>query len=149
RAGTMVSILLMEQAKVEELIVQASAKGLVRIANYLCPGNLVCSGEVAACEELANLTEAAGARTVRLAVAGAFHTPLRQPAVETLSKALEGVNLSEPSVAVWANVTARPHTDAASIRALLARQVVEPVRWEETVRGLLAEGVERFYEIGP
>src|SRR5262249_37653172 len=96
-----------------------------------------------------SLAEAAGARTMRLAVAGAFHTPLMQPAVQTLTGALERVQFTEPRVPVWANVTARPHGDVASIRVLLARQVVEPVRWEETMRGLLDSGVERFYEIGP
>jgi len=149
RAGTMVSILLLDQAKVEGLVQQASSKGLVRLANYLCPGNLVVSGEKSGCDELEKLVEAAGGRAMRLAVAGAFHTPLMQPAVQTLTQALAGASISPPRVPVWANVTAERHGAPDEIRGLLARQVVEPVRWEQTVRDLLASGVERFYEIGP
>jgi [acyl-carrier-protein] S-malonyltransferase len=149
KAGGMVSILAAERAQVEELVRQASAKGLLRIANFLCPGNIVVSGDREACDEVERLAAAAGARTVRLAVAGAFHTPLMQPAVEALSAALAGVQLAPLRVPVWANVTARPYADLPEVKPALARQVVEPVRWEETMRGLLDAGVERFYEVGP
>jgi [acyl-carrier-protein] S-malonyltransferase len=149
RAGTMVSVLLMELPQVEQIVAAASAKGLVRIANYLCPGNTVLSGEVQACAEVERLAGEAGARTIRLAVAGAFHTPLMQPAVEALSAALAGVSLSSLRITVWANVTAQAYTDGAQIKECLARQVVEPVRWEQTMRALLEQGFERFYEIGP
>jgi [acyl-carrier-protein] S-malonyltransferase len=149
RAGGMVSVLGAERPQVEELVRSASAKGLLRIANFLCPGNLVVSGEKEACDEAERLASAAGARTARLAVAGAFHTPLMQPAVEALSAALVGVQLAPLRVPVWANVTARPYQDLSEVKPGLARQVVEPVRWEETMRGLLDAGVERFYEVGP
>src|SRR5205085_7505606 len=88
-------------------------------------------------------------RAVRLAVAGAFHTGLMKPADEKLAAVLSGIELRPPRVPVWSNVDARPHADPAEIRQLLVRQVVSPVRWEGTVRGLLADGVDRFYEIGP
>ncbi|MGL4552395.1 MAG: ACP S-malonyltransferase [Gemmataceae bacterium] len=149
RPSTMVSILLLDQAQVQGFCDQASALGLVRIANFLCPGNLVISGDTAACEEAERLAAAAGAKTIRLAVAGAFHTPVMQPAVETLSAALAGVTLSPLRVAVYANVTARAYAEAGEVRATLARQVVEPVRWEDTLRAMLDAGVERFYEVGP
>ena len=86
---------------------------------------------------------------MRLAVAGAFHTPLMKPADETLAAALAGVEIRPPRVPVWSNVDAKPHTDPAEIRDLLVRQVLQPVLWEETMRGLLADGCDRFYEIGP
>jgi [acyl-carrier-protein] S-malonyltransferase len=149
RAGTMVGVLLLEQAKVEEIVAAASTKGLVRLANYLCPGNLVVSGEVEGCAEVEKLGEAGGGRTVRLAVAGAFHTPLMQPAVETLAGALSAVSLTPLRVPVWANVSATAYTGTEEIKTSLARQVVEPVRWEQTMRGLLEQGIDRFYEIGP
>jgi [acyl-carrier-protein] S-malonyltransferase len=149
RAGTMVSVLTLDQPKVEDVVAKASARGLVRLANLLCPGNLVLSGEVGACEEAARLAEAAGGRAVRLSVAGAFHTPLMESAVAPLKDALAAAVLAEPRVPVWANVTGRPYQDAAEVRDLLARQVTEPVLWEPTIRGLLESGVERFYEIGP
>jgi [acyl-carrier-protein] S-malonyltransferase len=90
-----------------------------------------------------------GAKTVRLAVAGAFHTELMRPAAQALAPVLEGTAFAPTRVPVWANVSARPHGDAASMRRLLGLQVVEPVRWEETLRGLLADGFDRFYEVGP
>jgi [acyl-carrier-protein] S-malonyltransferase len=147
--GTMVSILGLEQAKVEELCKAAGGPGAVRLANLLCPGNLVVSGQKAACEKLEHLAEQEGARTTRLAVAGAFHTPMMAPAVEELAAALAGVSIGKLRIPVWANVSARPYEDNKEIAQLLTRQVVEPVQWEPTIRGLLADGCDRFYEIGP
>lgn len=149
RASGMISVLLLERPQVDSLVEAASAKGLIRIANFLCPGNLALSGDAAACDEIERLANEAGGRTVRLAVAGAFHTPIMQPAVEQLTEALKDVPLSPPRIPVWANVTAQPYADVAEIKATLARQVVEPVRWEQTLRGLLESGCERFYEVGP
>jgi [acyl-carrier-protein] S-malonyltransferase len=145
----MVSALLLDLDKVNEAVEEAKGAGRIWVANYLCPGNLVVSGAKAACDEVERLAGAAGARTVRLAVAGAFHTDLMKPADEILAAALARVTVQPARVPVWSNVDAKPHTDPADVRPLLVRQVVNPVRWEETVRGLLADGVERFYEIGP
>ena len=86
---------------------------------------------------------------MRLTVAGAFHTDLMKPADEALAKALAEVEIRASRLPVWSNIDAQPHTDPGEIRQLLVRQVVEPVLWEQTLRGLLAEGCEVFYEIGP
>jgi [acyl-carrier-protein] S-malonyltransferase len=146
----MVSVLGLDQAKVEELCKRTSAAGLVGIANLLCPSNIVVSGTRAACDEVERLAPEMGAmKTIRLAVAGAFHTALMKPADRVLEQALAGVPLQSPRVPVWSNVDAQPHTEPAEIRTLLVRQVVQPVLWEKTMRGLLAAGVDRFYEIGP
>lgn len=145
----MVSILGMETERVEALCAEARSAGRLEIANLLCPGNIVVSGDKAACEAVERLAEAAGGRTVRLAVAGAFHTEIMKPADEALAAALAGVPLQAPRVPVWSNVDARPHTDPAEIRRLLVQQVLRPVLWEQTMRNLLAQGVDRFYEIGP
>jgi [acyl-carrier-protein] S-malonyltransferase len=107
------------------------------------------SGARAGCDALEKLVEAAGGRTIRLAVAGAFHTDLMKPADARLAEALAGVTLRPPRVPIWSNVDARPHTDPDDFRGLLVRQVVQPVLWEQTLRGLLAAGVERFFEVGP
>jgi [acyl-carrier-protein] S-malonyltransferase len=149
RASGMLSVLLLEKPQVDAIVEAASAKGLIRIANYLCPGNLVLSGDRAACDEAERLATEAGARTMRLSVAGAFHTAIMQPAVERLQEALAGVSLSPPRLPVWTNVTAQPYTTVEEIKATLARQVVEPVLWEDCMRGLLEAGCDRFYEIGP
>ncbi len=148
-SGAMVSVLGLEQAQVEELCSKASAAGKVQIANLLCPGNIVVSGERSGCDALEKLVEGAGARTVRLAVAGAFHTDLMKPADARLAEALATVEIMPPRVPVWSNVDAQPHTSPAEIRSLLVQQVVQPVLWEQTTRGLLTAGVERFFEIGP
>lgn len=145
----MISVIGPESLAVEQLCEAAADAGLIRVANLLCPGNTVVSGAKAACEKLEKLAAEQGYKTVRLAVAGAFHTPLMQPADETLAAALATVELRSPRVPVWSNVDARPRTDPAEIRGLLVRQVLEPVRWEETLRNLLSSGVERFFEIGP
>jgi [acyl-carrier-protein] S-malonyltransferase len=145
----MVSVVSLDQAKVEELCAAARSLGTVAIANLLCPGNVVVSGVKAALEEVARLAEAAGGRAVRLAVAGAFHTAIMKPADEALAAALADVEIRPPRVPVWSNVDAQPHTDPAEIRQLLVRQVLRPVLWEQTMRNLLAAGIDRFYEIGP
>ena len=147
--GGMVSILGLDAPAVEEICAAVAPAGPIRVANLLCPGNIVVSGAVAACEAVEKQVEAKGGRTIRLAVAGAFHTPFMKPADETLAAALAGVKIQPPRVPVWSNVDARPHSDPEEIRGLLVRQVLHPVLWEQTMRGLLADGCDRFYEIGP
>lgn len=146
----MVSILGLERAKVEELCQQAQQGEVLQIANLLCPGNTVVSGTNSACERMAELATREGAiKAVPLAVAGAFHTPIMASAVDRLAAALAGVKISRPKLPVVSNVDARPHEDPEEIRKLLIQQVVQPVRWEDTMRYLLAEGVDQFYELGP
>jgi [acyl-carrier-protein] S-malonyltransferase len=145
----MVSILGVEPDRVEALCGEARSAGRLEIANLLCPGNIVVSGDKTACDAVERLAEAAGGRAVCLAVAGAFHTEIMKPADRALAAALEGVPLQTPRVPVWSNVDAQPHTDPAEIRRLLVQQVLRPVLWEQTMRNLLAQGVDRFYEIGP
>jgi [acyl-carrier-protein] S-malonyltransferase len=147
--GTMLSVVALEQPKVEELVATACGGDVLRLANVLCPGNYVVSGDRAACDRLASLAGEAGARVVRLAVAGAFHTPLMKPAEEVMAGVFGSVAMQPPRLPVWSNVTARPHGGPDTIRSLLTRQMVEPVLWEQSMRNLLAEGFDRFYEIGP
>jgi len=147
----MVSLLGLDRDKIVELCDQAREGEVLQIANMLCPGNIVVSGSKAACARVAQLAEAAGAmKVIPLAVAGAFHTPIMQPAVERLTAALAKVELKKPRVPVLSNVDAQAHDDPEEIRQLLVRQVVSPVQWEDTMRRVLADyGVEKCYEIGP
>lgn len=146
----MLSILGLEVPDVESLVSEARSKGVIEVANLLCPGNTVVSGSLAAIEKVEKLCqERGGIRTIRLAVAGAFHTALMKPADVALEAAISGVTVSNPSIPVWSNVDAKPHVDAAEIRTLLVKQILSPVRWEETIRGMLTDGIECFYEIGP
>jgi [acyl-carrier-protein] S-malonyltransferase len=145
----MVSIVGMDQAQVEEICSQARHAGTMQIANLLCPGNIVVSGNLPACEEVERLVKEKGGRTVRLTVAGAFHTDLMKPADQALAEILRTVTIQVPRVPVWSNVDAQPHNSPEEIRELLVRQVLQPVLWEQTLRNLLAAGCERFFEIGP
>jgi [acyl-carrier-protein] S-malonyltransferase len=146
----MAAILGMDVSAIEALVSEARVAGTLVVANYLCPGNTVVSGALSAIERLEQLgQERGGIRLLRLTVAGAFHTDIMRPADEKLAAALAGVQFRTPRVPVWSNVDARSHTDPAEIQALLVKQVLSPVRWEETMRGMLADGIERFYEIGP
>lgn len=145
----MVSILLLERAQVEQICQEASAHGSIRIANFLCPGNLVVSGDNAACERAAELAIAAGGRAIPLAVAGAFHTDIMKPADEAVAEVLAEVEIRSPEIPVVSNVDAQTHSDPEEIRELLIRQVISPVRWEDSIQRMLAAGCDDFYEVGP
>ncbi len=148
--GGMVSVLGLERVEVERLCNEVRGDDILQIANLLCPGNIVVSGTIDACERVAEKAEAFGAmKAVPLAVAGAFHTSIMKPADERLAEALAEVNLQKPRIPVISNVDAQPHDDPEEIRQLLIRQVVQPVLWEEGVRRLLNEGFDCFYEVGP
>ena len=146
----MVSILGLEREQVEKLCDDARHGEVLQLANFLCPGNIVVSGSRAACSRVAELAPAAGAmKAIPLAVAGAFHTPLMASAVNRLQTALAGAAMKKPRIPVISNVDARPHDDAEEIRDLLVKQVVEPVRWEDSMRWLLTQNYDSFYEVGP
>jgi len=147
----MVSILGLERPQVEKLCDDARAEGeVLQVANLLGPGNIVVSGHKGACQLVADLATKAGAmKTIPLAVTGAFHTPLMQPAVERLRAALARVRLNPPRIPVVMNVDATAHDDPEQIRELLVRQVVSPVLWEDSLRKLLSHGHTPFWEVGP
>jgi [acyl-carrier-protein] S-malonyltransferase len=146
----MVSILGLERVEVEALCERAREGQILEIANLLCPGNIAVSGVNEACERAAEAAIKAGAmKAVPLAVAGAFHTEIMRPADERLADALEGVVLRKPNLTVISNVDARPHDDPEEIRQLLIKQVLQPVLWEDSMRYLLSQGFDQFYEVGP
>ncbi len=145
----MASLLMLECEKVQAICDEASAVGQVSIANFLCPGNLVISGEKPAVAKAVELADAAGGKTVTLAVAGAFHTSIMEPADQKLADALASVPIQKPRIPVVSNVDAAVHWEPDEIRQLLVRQVVNPVRWEDSIRWLLAQGVTEFTEVGP
>jgi [acyl-carrier-protein] S-malonyltransferase len=146
----MVSILGMELKQVEDLCAEVRGEEVLQVANHLCPGNLVVSGHKGACARIAELAPTRGAmKAIPLAVAGAFHTSLMQPALETLQAALRDAKLSKPRLPVLSNVDAQSHDDPEAIRALLVQQVCSPVRWEDSMRAMLAQGFDTFWEVGP
>ena len=147
----MVSVLGMEPEALAELCVANAQGQVLQIANYLCPGNIVVSGDQAACDRLAQAADDAGAmKTIPLTVAGAFHTPIMQPAVERLTAALADVTIRSPRIPVVSNVDAQPHDNPEEIRSLLVQQVVHPVQWIDSMNYLRNEQkTEQFYELGP
>jgi [acyl-carrier-protein] S-malonyltransferase len=145
----MVSILGLELPVVEELCSGARQFGVMQVANLLCPGNIVVSGQQAACAEMERLVQEKGGRTIPLVVAGAFHTDLMKPADQVLAAVLAEIPIQTPRIPIWSNVDARAHTDPEEIRGSLVRQVLQPVLWEQTMRNLLSSGVDQFVEIGP
>lgn len=145
----MVSALMLNPEQVIQVREHAAESGVIEIANYLCPGNTVLSGAAAACDRAVELIEGAGGKPIRLAVAGAFHTKLMKPADERLADALAGAEIRSPRIPVLSNVDAMAHDDPAQIREILVRQVLNPVRWEDSIRALMAQGVDRFFEMSP
>ena len=116
----MVSILGLEREKIEAVCDECRGGEMLEIANLLCPGNIVVSGDKEACRKVMDAAVAAGAmKAIPLAVAGAFHTPLMEPAVERLRAALADVPLQKPRIPVISNVDAQPHDDPEEIRELL------------------------------
>ena len=146
----MVSILGLERVEVEALCDKARGNEVLQIANYLCPGVIVISGTNGACERAAELAPSMGAmKAVPLAVAGAFHTPIMHPADHRLAGVLGDVPMGKPKIPVISNVDAKSHDDPEEIRELLVKQVIHPVLWEDSMRRLLEQGFDQFYEVGP
>ena len=145
----MASLLMLDREQVQAICEEASVVGQVLIANYLCPGNLVISGEKPAVAKAVELAEAAGGKTVTLSVAGAFHTSIMQPADQKLADALASVPIQKPRIPVVSNVDATVHWEPEEIRQLLVQQVINPVKWEDSIRWLLSQSVTEFTEVGP
>jgi [acyl-carrier-protein] S-malonyltransferase len=144
--GGMAAIIGLDEAPTREVCAQAG----VVLANLNCPGQLVISGATEKIEQACELARSRGARkAVPLPVAGAYHSPLMAGAQPKLQAELAGIKLSAPTVPVISNVIARPHGGPAEISARLVEQVTASVRWEESIRHLLAQGFTRFIELGP
>lgn len=148
--GTMAAVVGMDQEPLDAVCAEASAEGVVQCANFNSPGQIVISGSVTGVRKAMELAKAKGAKLVKeLVVSGAFHSPLMAPAQDKLGVALETANVYQGRFPVYANVTAKPVTEAADIKKLLFEQVMKPVRWDETIRNMTADGFDTFYEVGP
>jgi len=149
--GGMVCIVGLDEDKVKGLCDEASQGETLTGVNFNCPGQIVISGSLSACERAENLAEKYGAmKAVRLAVAGAFHSEYMNPAAEELSVALQQCKILNPSeIKVVANTNCQYYSDADDIKAGLAKQLTSPILWQKCMEKLLAEGVEDYYEIGP
>ena len=166
--GAMAAVLMLPSATVEAICAEVSsepsgishegtregtsvhpAKTVVP-ANYNCEGQIVISGDVAAVEEACvRMKEAGARRALPLPVGGAFHSPLMEPAREELAAAIEQTSFTPPICPIYQNVNALPSTDPAVLKDNLLAQLTSPVRWTQSVKKMLEDGVERFVEIGP
>ena len=146
--STMAAVLGMDDAQVEEICASITGEVVVA-ANYNSPGQLVISGSRKGIELATEKLSAAGAkRVVVLAVGGAFHSPLMQPAQDELATAINAAGFKQPVCPVYQNVHAMPVTDPEAIRKNLIAQLTAPVRWTQTVENMLANGITEFVEVG-
>jgi len=148
--GTMAAVIGLESEVVEEACKEASAGGIVQCANFNSPGQIVISGSVEGVKKAMEICKSKGAKLVKeLVVSGAFHSPLMESASSVLSSAVEQTNFYDARFPIYANVTAKPVKDKNEIKTLLNEQLTSPVRWEDTIKNMIDDGVEEFYEIGP
>ena len=148
--GVMAAVLGLGDEEVRAAVQEAQPAGIVDVANYNCPGQIVISGEFGAVEEAGRLAKELGAkRVIPLKVSGAFHSRLMSGAAQAMAAELRSAAISEPSLPVVANVTADYVRTADEVRAALGEQILGSVRWEESVRRMAADGAEGFVEVGP
>jgi [acyl-carrier-protein] S-malonyltransferase len=144
--GGMAAVIGLDEAPTREVCAEAG----VVLANLNCPGQLVISGAAEKIATACELAKAKGAkRAIPLPVAGAYHSPLMASAQPKLQAELASAKISAPRVPVISNVTAQPHSTSDEISARMVEQVTSSVRWEESMRYLLAQGYTRFIELGP
>ena len=146
KAGSMAAVI----GLAEEVVNNLAAEAGVYIANYNCPGQIVISGEARRMEKAIGLATAHGAlKVVPLAVSGAFHTPLMQPAADGLSKAISGVAFNVPAFPVMGNASAAPLVSIGAVKDELVQQLCHPVQWQRSMSYLVSQGMGVFVEIGP
>jgi [acyl-carrier-protein] S-malonyltransferase len=149
RPGTMTALLGAGTEAANEICDEARGDGVLLVANENSPQQVVISGSVEAIERAEAIAAARKIRAVRLRVAGAFHSPLMEPAVAPLAEAIARAEFRAPRFPVASNVTGAPVSDPDEMRALLERHVVSPVRWERCARSLAVAGADTFVEAGP
>lgn len=150
--GTMAAVIGMDDEAVEKVCAQASEETgkEVLAANYNCPGQLVISGYKEAVEKAVELAKENGARmAMLLPVSGAFHSSLMQPAYDELKEQLEQLKIVTPDCPIYSNYTANPTTDPDEIRSNLLNQLLNPVRWTQTLNNMSSNGADSFVEVGP
>ncbi len=150
RPGTMAAVVGLDEKTVEEACREASVNGVAQPANFNSPGQIVISGDVESVRKAMELARQRGAKMVKeLVVSGAFHSPLMEAAKDELKKAIDAAPVGDASVPVYANVSAKPVRTVAEIKDALIRQLTSPVRWQESVSNMSADGIGTFVEIGP
>jgi len=145
----MVAILGADETTINDLCAKSGDGEVLVPANFNAPGQIVVSGSKGACDRVQRAAQQAGFRTMPLVVAGAFHSPIMQTAADRMGAKLQEVPIQAPRTTVYANVTSQPHSDPQTIKRLLVDQIIKPVRWEQTMQSLVAQGEARWIELAP
>ncbi|MBK9108071.1 MAG: ACP S-malonyltransferase [Saprospiraceae bacterium] len=146
--GTMAAIVGLDDAKIEELC-QSFTEDIVIAANYNCPGQLVISGSLSGIQKIETIMLAAGAkRFITLAVGGAFHSPLMEPARRELESAIDATDFKQPICPIYQNVNAAAEIEPEKIKANLKSQLTSAVKWTQTMQNMIHDGYDQFYEVG-
>jgi [acyl-carrier-protein] S-malonyltransferase len=151
--GTMAAIIGLDPDKVNQACEEASDAGVVQVANYNSPGQIVISGSVAGVQKAMAIAKEKGAKMVKqLVVHGAFHSPLMESAREDFKVALDFTEFKKINIPVYTNVDAQPitkDTDIEYIKESLYNQLTSSVRWEESIMNMINDGAKEFVELGP
>jgi len=147
--GAMAAILGMEKEEVEELCKEAAGGEVLTPANFNSPGQIVISGHASAVQRAIEIAKKKGKKAILLPVSAPFHSPLMKPAALRLGEALKEISLNGLTIPVVTNVEARPNLHPEKVKPLLIDQISNPVQWEQSMRYMIAEGVEEMVEIGP
>jgi len=147
--GTMAAIIGMDAEHLEEICNKTLANEVVQCANYNSPGQIVISGSLTGVKKAMELAKEKGAKLVKeLVVSGAFHSPLMELAINDFKEVLVNTKINIPELKVYTNVTAEPITTNNEVQELLLKQLTAPVKWEQTIKNMLRDGVDEFIEIG-
>lgn len=147
--STMAAVIGMPDERVDEICQRLNGH-IVVAANYNCPGQVVISGSIEGINAVSELLKQNGAkRVLKLQVGGAFHSPLMQPAAQELREAILATDFHTARCPIYQNISALPYTNPEDIRENLILQLTSPVRWTQTVRNMIVDGADSFYEFGP
>lgn len=150
--GAMAAIIALATDKIKKICADVEAKtgSACQAVNFNCPGQVVIAGATEAVQQACDAMKEAGAkRAIMLPVSAPFHSTLMQPAADRLKEVLDGIEVADAKIPVYANVTAKPETKGDEIRDVLVKQAASPVQWETGVRNMIADGVDTFIEVGP
>lgn len=147
--GAMAAILGMDREEVEQLCKEAASSEVLSPANFNCPGQIVIAGNFNAVQRAIEIVKRKGKKAILLPVSAPFHSPLMKPAGDRLEKELDLISVGEMKIPLVTNVEAEINTSKERVKPLLVAQVSSPVRWEESMRKMIEEGIEQTLEIGP
>jgi len=149
--GGMVALIGADENQAQLVCDQAAQKEVLVCANFNAPGQIVLSGHLSACARAVGVATELGLKAAPLAVAGAFHSPLMQPAADEMGEVLAKVDFQRPKFTVWSNVTAQPHDpdNLELLKARLVEQIVSPVQWSRSCQALIASGSYEYHELAP